>query len=327
MKYYLVSVSNRTNLNLCINYAMAGFTNSINGAWTYVEIDRGDFLSFLYGAKVYNLYRVKEKIAIRNADKAPPWPPVTFSMSGRTYYFPFRLILEPLRKLEEPLVRAEFSYVAENLLLRGGYRKTHFQADQTTLQSVSQMGIPYNERTKRFDYSRYELFDLKFTRNRALAQAPEIFHFNELILQSAMKNYLSKGDNLEIFLSSFDIKIPFNSLEILGEKALPEGHVDLLIKDATPIGSSNSIIVEVKSSSARTADVEQTISYGKEMGDDCLKCILVAKKFPRRILEYSCDHPLDLATYKIGVDLEKEVGFSEITNNLQLSAISKTPIR
>lgn len=57
----------------------------------------------------YNLYKVKKKIALKNAEDILPWPSVTFSMSGNTYYFPFRLLLEPIRKLEEPLVRAEFA--------------------------------------------------------------------------------------------------------------------------------------------------------------------------------------------------------------------------
>ena len=137
MSYFLVSVSNKINLDLCIKYALAGFTNSINGLWTFMEIQEDDYVSFLYGARVFNLYKVIEKKAIKNADVIPPWPSVTFRMSGKTYYFPFRLHLNPLREFIEPMVRPEFAYVAENLLLRGGYRKTHFQADQTTLQSVS----------------------------------------------------------------------------------------------------------------------------------------------------------------------------------------------
>ena len=157
MNYFLISVSNRKNLDLCIKYAMAGFTNSINGAWTFIEINEGDFISFLYGAKAFNLYKVKKKIALKNAENVPPWPSVTFSMSGNTYYFPFRLLLKPIRKLEEPLVRAEFAYVAENLLLRGGYRRTHFQADQTTLQAVSQMGKLYEDEIENFDYTPYEM--------------------------------------------------------------------------------------------------------------------------------------------------------------------------
>lgn len=127
MAYFFLSLSNKTNLELCIRHALAGFTNSINGVWTWSEIQEGDFVSFLYGAKAHNLYEVKEKEAIKNAENLPPWEPVTFKMSGLTYYFPFRLKLKPIRKLNESLVRTEFAYVAENLLLRGGYRKTHFQ--------------------------------------------------------------------------------------------------------------------------------------------------------------------------------------------------------
>jgi len=120
-EYFLVSVSNRKNLKPCEKYALAGFTNSVNGLWTFLDIDEGDFISFLYGARVYNLYRVLRKEAFKNADKLLPWPPVTFKMSGKTYYFPFRLSLKQERVLNEPMVRPEFAYVAENLLLRGGY--------------------------------------------------------------------------------------------------------------------------------------------------------------------------------------------------------------
>jgi len=126
MAYFLISVSNKTNLELCIKYALAGFTNSINGVWTFLELQEGDFLSFLYGAKAFNLYKVENKESIREANKIGPWPSVTFRMSGRTYYFPFRIFLTPIREFTEPMVKQEFAYVAENLLLRGGYRRTHF---------------------------------------------------------------------------------------------------------------------------------------------------------------------------------------------------------
>lgn len=73
MAYFLISVSNRKNLELCENYALAGFTNSINGLWAFLEIQEGDFISFLYGAKAHNLYRVEEKEAIKDALDLPPW--------------------------------------------------------------------------------------------------------------------------------------------------------------------------------------------------------------------------------------------------------------
>ena len=59
--YFLIAVSNRRNLDLCIKHALAGFTNSISGVWTFEEVQEGDFVSFLYGAKTYNLYIVEKK--------------------------------------------------------------------------------------------------------------------------------------------------------------------------------------------------------------------------------------------------------------------------
>jgi hypothetical protein len=146
--YFFVALSNKANLELCVKYSLAGFPSSTSGMWAYSDIEEGDFVSFVYGARAYNLYKVERKEAIRNAQTLPPWEPIIFKPSGKVYYFPFRLTLAPVRKLEETLVRVEFAYVAENLLLRGGYRKTHFQADQTTLSSVSQMGH-INEQVER----------------------------------------------------------------------------------------------------------------------------------------------------------------------------------
>jgi hypothetical protein len=107
--YFLIAVSTRINLGLCITHALAGFTNSQKGAWTFHEVKEGDFVSFLYGARVHNLYRVQRRIAYTNAISLPPWAPLTFVESGRTYSFPFRLQLIPVRVFTEPIVRTEFA--------------------------------------------------------------------------------------------------------------------------------------------------------------------------------------------------------------------------
>jgi hypothetical protein len=154
--------------------------NNISGVWTFEEIREGDFVSFLYGARAHNLYRVIKKEAIKDAESIPPWPPITFQQSGKTYYFPFRLYLKPIRKFEEPLVRAEFAYVAENLLLRGGYRRTHFQADQTTLQSVSQMGNLWSEYISPLKIASYETFTPHFTKKETQFLFQRFFNFMSL---------------------------------------------------------------------------------------------------------------------------------------------------
>jgi hypothetical protein len=78
--------------------------NNISGAWTFTEIKEGDYISFLYGARAYNLYTVERKVAVKDARKCPPWQPITFHQSGKTYYFPFRLFLNPAREFSEPLL-------------------------------------------------------------------------------------------------------------------------------------------------------------------------------------------------------------------------------
>src|SRR4030043_2236001 len=108
----------------------------------------------------------KKKGGTKKAEFAPPLQPITFQQSGKTYNFPFRLHLQPIREFEELLVRAEFAYVAENLLLRGGYRRTHFQADQTTLQAASQMGVLWNKDTSQLEISDYPIFTPHFTRRK-----------------------------------------------------------------------------------------------------------------------------------------------------------------
>jgi hypothetical protein len=323
MAYFLVSVSNKTNLDLCIKYALAGFTNSINGLWTFCEIEKKDFVSFLYGAKVFNLYRVKEKEAIRNADDLPPWPSVTFKMSGRTYFFPFRLVLEPIRRFEESMVRPEFAYVAENLLLRGGYRKTHFQADQTTLQSVSEMGCLYDRGIERLDLSDVDSFVPQLTWDKTKVSSPEIFKFQEFILQTLSRHFLSDRRNLQGIFASIGMN-DFASVafEALGEKALPEGHIDILVKESTPKGLSRKIIVEVKSGPAKPRDIDQLHGYIDEIGEECLAGLLVANKFSKKTLLSASSKKIKPFVYSFeNIGGTGVYPFTELLNKFRLNEV------
>lgn len=320
MAYFLVSVSNKTNLDLCIKHSLAGFTNSINGLWTFSEIQEDDFISFLYGAKVFNLYKVIKKEALRSANSIPPWPQITFKISGKTYYFPFRLYLKPIREFSEPMVRPEFAYVAENLLLRGGYRKTHFQADQTTLQSVSQMGILYNKPIEILTFNSYETFTPFVTWNRSVASPPEVFYFQEFILQSLIRLYLSLHSNLQMLFDTSGLdNLKAKDFEVLGEKALPEGHVDILIKDCLPAGYTRKIIVEVKTRQAKLQDLMQLVNYVKEIGEECLSGVLIAGDFPKRVQGQLRDKKIKCFIYSFGqIDKTKKYLLQELSSKLHL---------
>jgi hypothetical protein len=320
--YYLISVSNRENLDLCIKHALAGFMNNRSGVWTFVEIQEGDLISFLYGARAHNLYVVRRKEAFKQAKSAPPWQPITFQQSGRTYDFPFRLYLEPIRELQEPLVRAEFAYVAENLLLRGGYRRTHFQADQTTLQAVSQMGKLWDKHVSYLDLSSYAKFTPHFTKRREDILIPEIFPFHEFILQALVRQYLCNERNFSDFFSGI-ANVSLEEFEVLGEKAFPEGHVDILIKEATPVGITRKIIIEVKTGAGTRRDLNQLKTYTEEIGDECNAAILIAKGFSSSIIKMAKDKQIKLASYTLKQlgDLTTPHTFEELLQDLILKTV------
>lgn len=316
--YFLISVSNRRNLELCIKHAMAGFTNSINGLWTFLDINEGDYISFLYGARAKNLYRVVKKAAYKNAENLPPWPPVTFKMSGNTYYFPFRLFLQQVRELDEAMVRPEFSYVAENLLLRGGYRKTHFQADTITFYNVSEMGIPSHNRPEDIENERLNLgetFEPKIVFERSLQEIPEKFYFKELILQSLIRRKL-KLTVLSEILNYFKTEISVNEFEVLGEKALPEGFVDIFIKQKHPAGRNKYLLVEVKTGRASKKDFEQLKGYIEEFGSEVIGGVLIARDFPRSIPFKP--EILPVRYFFRDLDRSSEYAYKELIDMLQL---------
>jgi hypothetical protein len=320
--YFLISVSTRENLELCIKYGLAGFPSGENGAWTFCEIREGDFVSFLYGAKAHNLYKVAKRESIADAERLPPWAPLTFKESGKTYSFPFRLQLQPVRTFTEPIVRTEFFYVAENLLLRGGYRKTHFQADQTTLQSVSEMGTLADDSLAKLSLPEHTTFPLRFTKNKALLKVPETFRFRETILQSAIRRHLMFGENLRMLLSSVNsVAARATDLEILGEKALTQGHIDLLLKQRVPIGSSLKIPIEVKTAKANRDDLAQLRAYMDELLGECPVGILIAADFNKQAMLQASDVGIRLLRYRLNTDLKKAATFEEIYRGLTLEPL------
>ena len=315
--YFLVSVSNRMNLELCMRYALAGFTNSINGLWAFLDIAVGDYISFLYGARVKNLYRVVKKLAFRNAENLPPWNPVTFKISKKTYYFPFRLFLEQERVLDEPMIRPEFSYVAENLLLRGGYRKTHFQADTITFYNVSTMGKPFYGENESIEFGE-EIYTPKIVFKREYQYIPERYYFRELILQSLIRRRISNKIFSSI-LEYFDIDNQPDEFEILGEKALPEGFVDIFIKLKHPTGINKYLLVEVKTGNAQKKDVEQLKGYVSEFGKEAMGGMLIARKFSKSI---SKEQHILLAQYNFNnLDYEKEHPYEELLSMLNIELL------
>lgn len=247
---------------------------------------------------------------------------MTSKRSKQTYYFPFRLWLKPIRAFSEPLVRAEFSYVAENLLLRGGYKRTHFQADQTTLQSVSSMGSVTDGPLEPLSLPAYRTFTPLFARKRSEARPPEVFLLREDILQTAIRRYLMEGAHLARLLAEIGLaSIAAETIEVLSEKALPEGHIDLLLKERVPLGSAVRIPVEVKSKQAQPRDVAQLQTYVTQLADECPTGVLIAAEFGQRTIREAANLGLHLLRYRLNHDWEKPAAFETICRNLQLESV------
>ena len=319
--YYFIAVSTRFNLDACIKYGLAGFTNSKNGAWAFMDINDGDFISFVYGARAYNLYKVSRKTAIKNAENLPPWENIIFKESGKIYYFPFRVELTLVREFSEPIVRLEFAYIAENLLLRGGYKKTHFQADQTTLQNVSSMGKKFNDTLDKLEYEHVKYFTPKLTFDKNNSIKPYIYKFEEVFLQSIIKHKLSINNNIINFFEAIDFQEALKlNLEALSERALTQGLIDVLLKESIPIGTSKQIVIEIKTNKASIEDLEQVEAYVKEIGQDCIGGILIAKDFQKNILKNNTK--IKLVKYEFKNQNETDYYFEFLVKNLILSPIN-----
>ena len=322
--YFLIAVSNRENLNLCVKYGLAGFPSSGGGAWTFCEIQEGDFVSFLYGARAHNLYQAVQREAIRDAKHLPPWKNLTSKISGRTFFFPFRVQLKPIRIFDEPVVRAEFSYVAQNLLLRGGYRKTHFQADQTTLQNVSQMGVLADGSVEQLSLPDHLSFNPSFTRNPRLVGIPETCRFDERVLQTAIRRHLLDNANLAELLEHLNLRtLQADAVEVLGEKALPQGYIDILLKERVPLGAAPKVPMEVKLGRAQLKDVLQLRDYMDELMGECLCGVLVAAEFGKKAAPLAIESGIKLVRYALRADLKETASFDDIWQGLTLEVFKK----
>jgi len=144
----------------------------------------------------------------------------------------------------------------------------------------------------------------------------------EPILQSAIRQHLTIEANLDRLCKELQLSGHAVDLEVLGEKALPEGHVDILLKQRTPIGSAMKIPIEVKTNEAKEKDLEQVLGYMKELRGECPAAILLAAAFSKRVVSLANDSGIQLVRYILDADLSKTPTFEEICQGLTLERVS-----
>jgi hypothetical protein len=315
--YFLVAVSTVENLADCREYCLAGFPETGNGAWTFADIAPGDYVSFLYGATAHDLYRVTDRRAVANADEIGPWPALAFD-SGESH-FPFRLDLRQERAFEESLVRSEFQYIAENLMHRGGYSRSHFQADRTTLHRVSQMGKRDETAGKSGDWQTEET-TAGWVRQQGGFEPPEESRFVEYTLHALLRKYLADERALAEFAEMTGYtELLDRDVEILGERALPEGHVDILIRDSEPVGEVTNVPIEVKLNRCSGEDLAQLEGYIDQLEPECPGGILLAETIPRNF-----ETPDNVAVVRSsfdGIDMGTPQSFETMLDALCLTAV------
>jgi RecB family endonuclease NucS len=107
-------------------------------------------------------------------------------------------------------------------------------------------------------------------------------------------------------------------LEVLGEMAIPLGHIDLLLKQRVPLGSTFKIPIEVKTNRATPHDVSQLRAYMDELREDCQIGALVAADFAKTCARKAADAGIKLIRYTLASDLNQTPTFQEIFRGLTL---------
>jgi len=166
-------------------------------------------------------------------------------------------------------------------------------------------------------------FTLRFSRTKSLTKLPEVIHFKETFLQSAIRRHLMSEKNLRALLNQLGlIEIQASALEVLGEKGLPEGHIDLLLKERVPLGSGLRIPVEVKTKKAQPMALDQLRGYMDELRGECPIGILIASDFNKHTTGRSSHANIKLVRYTLNSDLTKTPTFEEIHEGLTLEVVA-----
>ncbi len=160
-QYFIVILSNKDNLDKCIKCKVAGFPETKSGMWAYLDINKGDYVSFYYNGKIINLYKIIDKfipkayaIGAIGADeeqkstkeesrkeikgKDSQYDPVPLgdcvekwnAIKGKNYLiirFPYRFNLELVASGEKVIFDKTVQRFGLNLIPRGGLQKSHVQ--------------------------------------------------------------------------------------------------------------------------------------------------------------------------------------------------------
>jgi hypothetical protein len=244
-KYFIVVLSNKRNLDLCRDKKIAGFPETNNGQWAFLDIDVGDYISFYYNGRIWDLYEVDSKFIpdqylkkLARGDKDLDPEPLNdgknwCSIEGGTQYiyFPFRLELK--KKVETEfdsniVFKNGFERLGINLVPRVSLKKTHFQLSIKDINRIFNNDISINKKEftidtfvkckRRSQHRRDQKNSIRFKEKII----DEITH-QEIYLQSFMKKLL------ETQINQIKIVEDCDCYEFLSEQTTDGGESDIVI--------------------------------------------------------------------------------------------------
>lgn len=270
-QYFIVILSNKDNLDKCIKCKVAGFPETKSGMWAYLDINKGDYVSFYYNGKIINLYKVIDKfipkayaigaseerkspkeesrkeVIDKNSqhdydpvpleDCAEKWNAIKIKKNGRnplTIRFPYRFNLELVASGEKVIFDKTVQMFGLNLIPRGGLQKSHVQLPLSVASKIFDCKIsPYITEKRCLSFDDFEALSKRW--NVFYKKSINIIK-DEFFLQVLIKRILIFFPGL---CFTFNNKQEF---EILSEQAVEGGEVDLVIR----YSEEDKVFIEVK---------------------------------------------------------------------------------
>ena len=124
---------------------------------------------------------------------------------------------------------------------------------------------------------------------------------------------------MQSFLDEISVALNPSQLEVLGEKALQEGIIDILIKEVTAVPSPKKIAIEVKSNIATMEDLMQLKAYLNTLGRDCLKGVLIAAAFQKSVMKRASESNVVPVKYDVSFGPSPHATFESLVQTIHLS--------
>ncbi|OLE54964.1 MAG: hypothetical protein AUG51_04805 [Acidobacteria bacterium 13_1_20CM_3_53_8] len=243
-KLFVVVLSHERNLEICRDSCTAGFPDTFNGQWAYLDIDEGDYISMYFNGRLLDLYIVERKfipdiykderatgeeledpVPVRSGEK---WVSIS---NAPKIYFPYRLELTCINRstFDTSLVfRAGLERLGINLIPRVSLKKTHFQL--SLKEGAAYFNFQRSGSSRQASFASFLECAARESAIQSLTNAPSHLAIaditlQECYLQALMKKLLEWAWNDIAGIIDFEQE----AVEFLSEQTVHGGQADIVI--------------------------------------------------------------------------------------------------